>query len=365
VAAARTSAAADLSRAAGLFVVARNSSFAYRDKSIDVRVIARELGVRYIVEGSARRAAGRVRINVQLIDALGGGNLWAERFDRELSDIFAVQDEVVARIVEALVGRLAVPQIERKRPTNLEAYDLCMRGRTLVLQSPEGTREARLLFERAVALEPTYAEAHRWLAHSLNAAWTLQGEPIEPNRLKSLAEAKKAVELDPNDAGAHSTLANLLMRERQWTEAEGELTTALALDPNYADAWAHFSELMVLKGRPADAIAHIQTALRFNPFPPGWYYWMLGQAQYLNRQYEQAVKTLQREETYRMPSRRTLAASLAQLGNLEEARREAELFLASNPKFTIRSWKETMAFADEAASEHFVSGYRKAGLPEQ
>jgi tetratricopeptide (TPR) repeat protein len=306
-----------------------------------------------------------VRINVQLIDALGGGNLWAERFDRELSDIFAVQDEVVAKIVEALVGRLAVPQIERRRPTNLEAYDLCMRGRTLVLQSPEGTREARLLFERAVALEPTFAEAHRWLALSLNAAWVLQGEPIEPNRLKSLAEATKAVELDASDAGAHSTLAVLLMRERQWTEAEAEITTALTLGPNYADAWAHLSELMVLKGRPADAIAHIQTALRFNPLPPGWYYWLLGQAQYLSCQYEQAVKTLRREETYRTPSRRTLAASLAQLGNLEEARREADLFLASNPKFTIRRWKEAIAFADEAASEHFVSGYRKAGLPEQ
>jgi TolB-like protein/class 3 adenylate cyclase len=150
----------DLSQVPGLFVIARNSSFAYKGKSVDVRSIARNLGVRYVLEGSARRAAGRVRINVQLIDAIGGGHLWAERFDRSLDDVFNVQDEVTAKIVEALVGRLTVAQIpERKRSPNLEAYDLCVRGRALILQSPQAGREARLMFERAIALDPGFASA--------------------------------------------------------------------------------------------------------------------------------------------------------------------------------------------------------------
>jgi hypothetical protein len=124
------------------------------------------------------------------------------------------------------------------------------------------------------------------------------------------------------------------------------------------------SELMVLSGRPADALADIQKALRLNPHPPGWYYWFLGQAQYLDRQYDPAVLSLPREETYRSLSRRTLAASLAQLGRLDEARWEADMFISSNPHFTIRQWVELQAFRDGAACQHFVDGYRKAGLPE-
>jgi len=355
----------DLSQVAGLFVIARNSSFAYKGKTVDVRSIARNLGVRYVLEGSARRAAGRVRINVQLIDAIGGGHLWAERFDRSLDDVFNVQDEVTAKIVEALVGRLKAAQIpERKRPANLEAYDLCVRGRALVLQSPQAGREARLMFERAIALDPEFAEAHRWLALSLEISWLLGGEPMEPHRRLALATAQKAVALDPNDAGTRWVHGIILTHDRRWTEAEAEFAVALELDPNNADAWAMLSELMVLSGRPTDALADIQKALRLNPHPPGWYYWFLGQAQYLDRQFDRAVHSLRREETYRTLSRRTLAASLAQLGRLDEARREAEMFMASNPHFTIRHWVESQPFRDEAACQHFVDGYRKAGLPE-
>src|SRR5262249_25612139 len=142
----------ELSRNAGLFVIARNSTFAYKDKSMDVRRIASDLGVRYLLEGSARRVAGRVRINVQLIDATGGGHLWVERFDRNLEDVFAVQDEVTTKIVEALVGRLTAPP-PRNRPKSMEAYDLCVRGRMLIGRSPEEAREASLLLRQAIALD--------------------------------------------------------------------------------------------------------------------------------------------------------------------------------------------------------------------
>jgi TolB-like protein len=171
----------DLSRTAGLFVIARHSSFAYKGKSVDVRSIAGDLGVRYVLEGSARRAAGRVRINVQLVDAIGGGHVWAERYDRSLDDIFKVQDEAAASIVEALVGRLTVAQVpERHRPANLEAYDLCVRGKALFAQSPQAGLEARVLFERAIALDPGYAEAYRWLAFNLWSGWANWGSRWSP-----------------------------------------------------------------------------------------------------------------------------------------------------------------------------------------
>ncbi|RWC21255.1 MAG: adenylate/guanylate cyclase domain-containing protein [Mesorhizobium sp.] len=353
----------DLSRTSGLFVIASNSSFAYKGRHVDVRRIARELGVRYVLEGSARRAAGRVRINAQLIDAIEGDHLWAERFDRNLEDIFAVQDEVTAKIVEALAGRLTAAPA-RNRPTNLKAYDLCVRARALGLQTASAAREAIFLLRRAIALDPDYAEARRLLALNLWLSWEFWDQATDPNRASAIAEAQKAVALDPNDAGNRWVLGIILGHERRWAESDAEFDAALKLDPNHADAWAMRADLIVMNGRPADAIEHVRKALRLNPHPPGWYYWMLGQAQYAIRDYASAVQTLRRPETYRATSRRLLAASLAQLGRLEEARTEAQLFMMNNPNFTIRQWSASQPFRDEDLRRHFVKGYRMAGLPE-
>jgi TolB-like protein len=354
----------DLSRNAGLFVIARNSTFAYKGKAFNAQAIARDVGVRYLLEGSARRSSGRVRINVQLIDAIEGGNLWAERFDRRLDDIFAVQDEVAAKIVEALVGRLtALPP--RNRPKNLEAYDLCVRARILTEHSPQTSREAYLLLQRAIAIDPDYAEAHRWLALNRLTAWLTWGESMEPNRRMAVATAEKAVELDPNNAGCRWIFAVVLAYENRWAESDEEFSAALKLDPNNADAWAYRSDMSYLSGRVTEGLGQIQRAFRLNPRPANWYYWILGQAQYAARQYESAVVTLRNEDTYRTGSRRILAASLAQLGRLEEARQEAEMFMVSNPHFTISHWASTQPFRDEATRAHFIDGYLKAGLPER
>jgi TolB-like protein len=353
----------DLSRNAGLFVIARHSSLAYKDKFVDARQIARELGVRYLLEGSARRAAGRVRINAQLIDALDGGHVWAERYDRGLDDIFAVQDEVVGSIVSALVGQLTSPPA-RKRPSSLEAYDLCVRGRALVAQSPAAAQEARLLLERAIELDPKYAEAYRWLAFYLWESWLVWGELGEPRRAEAVSLAEKAVALDPIDPGNRCVLGYLLAYEGRWEDSQNEFESALALDMNNAEAWVMMSDLSVLRGRPQDALEQIRKAFRLNPQPPGRYYWLLGNAQYAARDYERAAETLRKDATYRTGSRRVLAASLAQLGRLDEARREAELFMISNPHFTACRWVSYHPFADEATRQHFVDGYRKAGLPE-
>lgn len=353
----------DLSRHSGLFVIARNSTFAYKGKSLDARRIAGELGVRYLLEGSARRAAGRVRINVQLIDSLDGVHLWAERFDRVIEDVFAVQDEVTAKIVEALVGRLTTPTT-RVRPKNMEAYELCVRARVLHEESPQAAHEGLILLQRAIALDPDYAEAHAWLALNHWLGWAHWGRAPDPYRGLALATAEKAVQLDPSHAGCRWILGMILAYEGRGPESEAQFVTALDLDPNHADAWAELSDLTVLKGQHEAGLEHILKAFRLNPYPPSWYFLLLGQAQYAMRQYQSAIETLRRPETYRTMSRRLLAASLAQSGQLEEAQREAEMFLVSNSHFTISQWAAINNFRDPATCNHFVQGFRKAGLPE-
>jgi len=353
----------DLSRTAGLFVIARNSVYGYKGKAVNVRLVAQELGVRYVLEGSARRAMGRVRINAQLVDAPGGRHLWAERFDRTVEDVFELQDEVNAKIVEALVGRLTIPT-PRNRPKNFEAYDLCVRARLLTEESPQTEREAYMLLQRAVKLEPTYAEALGLLAYNRWLAWAHFGEPEDPNRRMAVTSAQKAVDLDPNDAGCRYVLGTILAYERRWEESEAAFAKALELDPNHADTWAAMSDVSVLDGRVADGLAQIEKALRLNPYPACWYLCHLGQAQYAARDYEAASATLRREDTYRTNSRKFLAATLAQLGHHEEARREAELFLIAHPHFTIGHWLSSQPLRDASVRDHFVDGFRKAGLPE-
>ncbi|MBX4906814.1 MULTISPECIES: winged helix-turn-helix domain-containing tetratricopeptide repeat protein [Rhizobium] len=352
----------DLSRMPGLFVIARNSVFAYKGRATHVREIAEELGVRYLLEGSARRAAGRVRINAKLIDAASGDHLWADRIDRSLDDIFAVQDEVTARIVEALLGRLRAPP-PRNRPKNLDAYDLCVRARKLMDDSPQAAEEAHLMLTRAVSLDPDYAEAYRWLAMNHWMGWVHSGGPTESNRDAALELARKAIAIDPNDAGCRWVLAYLLAYARDFVEADAQFAKAIELDPNEADTFAALSDISVLAGRIDEGLEHIGKAFRLNPFPASWYYLALGQAQYAAGKYEAAIETLRRDETYRTSSRRFLAASLAQLGRLDEARAEAELFLVANPHFSTSHWATMEPFREAATLEHFVDGYRKAGLP--
>lgn len=247
---------------------------------------------------------------------------------------------------------------------NMAAYDLCVRARLLMGQSPQNAQEARLLLERAIALEPGYAEAHRWLAFYLWEAWTTWAEPMEPNRTNAISEAEKAVTLDPNDSDNRYVLGQLRAYQGRWPESDAEFEMAFKLAPNNADAWTMFADASILRGRPQDAVAHVEKALRLNPHPSGRYFWVLGYAQYAARLYEQAVKTLHEESTYRSGSRRILAASLAQLGKLDEARREAELYMTGNPRFTISAWIKSHPFAEDADRRHFVDGYRKAGLPD-
>jgi TolB-like protein/class 3 adenylate cyclase len=353
----------DLSKVPGLFVISRHSAFAFKGKTIDIRSISKDLGVRYVVEGSVRRAAARIRINVQLIDAQENNHLWADRFDRDLADIFLLQDEVVGKIVSALAGVLPSTRISpRQRATNLEAYDLFVRGRVLVTQSAEGNRAARPLLEKSIQLDPNFADAHAWLAMSHVFGWSYWGEATETHRSLSLASAQRAVSLDPENASASAILGYVLFLEGGPDAGGPELAAALQIDPNHADAWAFMGVMKGFAVSTSEGIDCLQKAFRLNPHPPGWYYWHLGLVEYAAGRYKDAVETLQHELTHRSGSQRVLAASLAQLGRMEEAKVEAVQFLAAHPHFSIMHWASIQPFR-EADRQHFIEGYLKAGLP--
>lgn len=355
----------DLSNVPGFFVIARNSTFAYKDKSTDVRQIAHDLGVRYILEGSARRSAERLRINVQLIDAAGGGNhIWAERFDRDLADIFAVQDAVTRRVVEAISGKLGDGNIvARSRPSNLEAYDLCVRSRGKCNISKSDNRDACADLERAVQIDPNYCEAHSNLAISLLFGWLIWGEPQVPGRARALMHAQRAVEIDPSDSHARRILGCVQLYERNWDEAELQFNAAVQLNPNNADAVAWMGELQVYLGKPQAALITCAEALRLNPRPPGWYFWIIGIAQISAGQYEEAVASLSRDETYGTGSRENLIAALALAGRVSEAQEEARLFLAGNPDWKIADFATKLPFKRMTAAAPFAEGWRLAGMP--
>ena len=353
----------DLSLVPGLVVIARHSSFAYKGKFVDVRAIAKDLGVRYVVEGSVRREADRLRISAQIVDALGNNPLWASRFDRDTESVFAIQDEIVGSIVSALSGLLPTDGcMARQRASSVEAYDLFVRGRALVNLSVEGNSPARQLLERSILLDPHFADAYAWLAMAHLCGRVLWGEAAEPHLMLALAAAERAVSLDPDNAGAHAVLGDVLLFHDRLA-GQAELATALAINPNHADAWVFLGEAKTYEGNAAEGIELTRKAFRLNPYPPGWYYWYLGYVQYAAGRYDDAIGTLRHQFTHRLGSQRTLAAALAQLGRMEEARAEARQFMVAHPLFSVTEWATAQPFQHEADRQNFIDGYLKAGLP--
>lgn len=354
----------DLSNVPGFFVIARNSTFAYKGKASDVRQIARDLGVRYILEGSARRSDKRLRVNVQLVNGLEGGNhVWADRFDRDIADIFDVQDEVTRRVVEAISGKLSDKSVgTRARPSNLEAYDLCVRSRGKWNISQSDTREACDDLGRAVQIDPNYCEGHSNLALSLLFSWFIWGGPQVPRRGEALVHAQRAVEIDPSDSHARMVLGCVHLHERNWDEAKTQFDAAIRQNPNNADAVAWMGELQTYLGEPQAALKACAEALRLNPRAPGWYFWVIGMAQISSGCYEEAIVTLSREETYGTGSREHLIVALALAGRVSEAQDEARLFIAGNPSWRFTDFAANSPFKSPSSTQPFVDGWRLAGL---
>jgi adenylate cyclase len=358
----------ELSRFRQLHVLARNSSFRYRGSDLDMLKVGRELNVHYLVEGSVRRLGPRVRITAQLIDARSGHHIWAEKFDRDLTDLFAVQDEVVRTIVATVAGRLQAVGAEvaaRKPPASLAAYELVLRADALPLNDPGKILEARQLFEKAMALDPGYARAPALLAINLIVEWLQL--PATPNaqRDRALELARKAVALDPNDAGCHVIMGQVALDCGLHDQAEHHYQRALDLNRNNSLTMAGLGVLHNCLGNPTKGIAYFKEALALDPnFAPSWYWSSRASAHYGARQYAEAIAASQRVPRATWWSETILAASHAQLENAESARRHLAEALRLAPYLTISHIMTRQPFKLDSDRQHAAEGLRKAGLRE-
>ena len=367
----------ELSRFSELFVIASNSSFHYKDKSHNIGQVGRELGVHYALEGSIRRAGNRVRITAQLIDATTGAHLWAERYDRELEDVFAVQDEVVRTIVAILAAHVRKAEIERthaKPPDSWRAYDYYLQAadtnaKFLSSFHVEDLYKTRDLLNHALSIDPNYGRSYALLADTHVASWVhpLDGDLLKPTVLDLAHElARKAVQLDPNLPMAHGNLGQVLLWKRQHEASIAEFEKALALNPNDVD-W-RFGLALVYAGQPKRAVEVAETYMRLDPFHTPLASGILGFAHYMLKQYAQALPLL-RDSVSRAPqlrpSRAWLAATHAQLRQAEEARAEALQILRLQPNYTITgTTRRLVPFKQAKDEKHLLDGLRKAGLPE-
>jgi adenylate cyclase len=355
----------DLSNVQGFFVIARNSSFAYKGQARDAREIARELGVRHIIEGSVRKVANTVRINAQLIDcAAGGSHIWAERFDRDIADIFAVQDEVTRSVVEAIAGKLNVPDLgERYKPKVLDAYVAFLLGRNVGAVSKAECQRGRALMEDVLRLEPDYASAHAELGLLRTSEWLLWNEPDQPNLRLADYHTKRAAELAPRDSRVLFCRGWVTTTFGNYDESQKLFDTSLAINPNDADCWMGLADFHFLTGGFASAVDACSNALRLNPHPPSWYYLIAGSALIGAQQYDAAVKLLGPAIESNRFSGRLLAVALVKSGRLEEAHLQASLFLSSFPHWSAKVHTTKRAFKFQKDREWWREAYVEAGLP--
>ncbi|MBI3248988.1 MAG: adenylate/guanylate cyclase domain-containing protein [Deltaproteobacteria bacterium] len=363
----------DLSKIASLFVIARNSAFSYKGKSPKVQDVGREMGVRYVLEGSVRRADNQVRITAQLIDATTGGHLWSERYDRGLKDIFALQDEIRQKIVFALKVKLTPEEQERFQrasTNNLEAYDYWLHGHELSLRSlqerqKELNEQARQQYEKAIELDPQYAGAYAWLGFT----YFQDGFYLWKDRTQMLDRAtdlaQRAVALDDSLSTPHWILGIVYVFKMQHDQAIGEGEWAVVLDANDADSYVSLGNALAFAGRPEEGIGLIEKAMRLNPRYPPRYLNFLGLAYLTAGQYEEAIVPLKKAVTLSpnfAPAHGNLAICYAELGRLEEARAELVEFLRISPNASLEMTRQNVPYKDPADLERYLDGLRKAGL---
>jgi adenylate cyclase len=358
-----------LSQLASLFVIARNSAFTYKGKAVKVQEIGRELGVRYVLEGSVRKTHDQVRITAQLIDAATESHLWAQRYDRPLKDIFALQDEIVQKIVTTLKLQFTLREqgdLVRKTTDNLEAYDAYLRGLEAYNRyTKEALTQARQLFEQAIALDPQYAEAYARLSRTLTwesmRPWGQYPQELE----RALVLAQQAVALDDSLPGAHEALAFAYTYKKQYEQAITVAKRAIALAPNNAEGYAELAHTLLFAGRPEEVIGLIEKAMRLNPRHPFHYLSFLGMAHVLAKRYEEALAALQSatlRDPNHPPAHLHLLVSYSELGRDEEARAELAEIRRINPNVSLEFYRRVMVFKDPASLERYLAALHKAGL---
>ena len=359
----------DLSKLSGLFVIARNSVFTYKGRPVKVRDVGRDLGVRYVAEGGVQRSGNRVRITAQLVDATTGYQIWAERYDREVTDIFTVQDDVTRQIIRAMAVKLTESEQARlgRAPTGvLEAYDLVLRGSEERKRTTrESNAEARRLFVKALDLDPEYAAAYTGLGwthlQSWQFLWSTDREPLD--RAGELAE--RAIAVDRTYANAYHLLAQVLLWRKEHDRALAQIARSIELAPNDADGFDTLAEIHAWSGSPEQSIENVRRAMRLNPHYPFFYLWPLGHAKYLLQQREEALEIFARIIKLNpnfLPAYAFRGALFDELGREKEAREAWQVARQLSPTVTLASLRERLPYRRASDLERILAAARRAGL---
>ena len=360
-----------LSKISSLFVISRNSSFTYKGKPVKLKKVSKELGVRYVLEGSIQKSGDRVRINAQLIDAISDQHLWAEHYDRDMKDIFALQDEIIFKILTALQVNLTSGEQARvwaQGTKNLEAYLRLMQARESILKGDEaGTARARQLIEETIALDPQYAEAYMLMGYTYVQDF-LAGASKSPKEsmTQGIEWMQKALAMDDSLAEAHARLGLLYTFVKRHDEAVAEAEKAMAMDPNSAAVHYVAGLVLRLSGKPAESIPVYKKAIRLEPFTPGIYYGSMGMAYITNRtDCGEAVKACE-EGIKRAPEGMLVhvfaTTVFSECGKEKEARKTAKELLRINPKFSAESYVKRLPQKDQKDKDQIFEALRKAGL---
>jgi adenylate cyclase len=358
----------ELSRFHDLLVISRNSTFVHKGKAVKVQEVAREFGVEYVLEGSVRKAGDRIRVTVQLIDAETDRHIWAERYDRKLEDIFAIQDEMTHAIVATLPGRVEAATHDRakRKPTdNMAAYECVLAAKVLHHRSiREDNAEAQRLLDRALALDPNYAHAHAWKACVLGQTWGYGWcADRDATFLQVAAQVEIALALDDNDSDVHRILAALNLMREDHDKAAYHQERALALNPNYDLVVVQQGELLTWLGRPEEGIDWIKKAMRLNPYHPERFWSHLGRAFYSAEKYAEAAEAFSRITRPDHTHHAFLAATFAQMGNGVAAAAHAAEVLKREPKFSVAVYLATQHYKREVDRKRHEAGLLMAVLP--
>jgi len=366
----------DLSRLSGSFVIARNTAFTYKGKSVDAKEIGKELGVRYVLEGSVQRDQSQVRVNAQLIDAESGGHLWAERFDKPLADLFSLQDEIVASLASQLGAELITNEARRAaRAPAPDSMDLYFQGMAWLNKgrNPDDVARARDFFERALALDPGNLDAALGKATADFQVAIGYSVDDKTERLHSIeAKLNRVLSQSPNNAWAHLLMGRILAQTNRQAQAIEELNRALTLNPNLAFAHALIGLAKLYDGHPEETESHVREALHVSPrdTDAGVWVWIMALAKLYLGAYEDALNLYRRsiELNPNYPTARfTFAAALVELGRIDEAKSEVKAALALNPNFTLRRYRDGAQNDNPAflkGRERIIEDMRKAGVPE-
>ena len=356
-----------LSKVPRLFVIARNSTFTYKGKSIKVKQVSEELGVRYVLEGSVQKAADRIRINAQMVDALTGHHIWAEKYDRDLKNIFALQDEITMKIITALQVKLTAGEMAHlmaKGAKNIEAYIKFLQALELHT-TKEGNIQARKILEEAIALDPEYSRLYTALAGTYsNDVWYGTTDSPEQSLARAFELAQKAISLDDTNSAAYGVLGWIYGMKRQYDQAIAECEKAVSLSPNSAEAFEWLGTILTWAGRAEEAVKYLEHATRLNPLPSTSTLNFLAVAYRDSGQYEKAIETskkaLKQQPSYQFPYIH-MTISYIRLGREEEARTTAAELLKVNPKFSLERYAKVLPFPRPIA-DRIVEDLRKAGL---